>query len=767
MGFDSATCMDDVLANLGILDEAALLVDDQGRLLFANDSARLLLGWAAYDISGADIHDVIFNHDLTRVSDDEFPLALNGQDVLAMACRLDGSMVPVACRGALLASSHVAVILLRDVRQADRALHDHVATLSDLRHENERIRGILSIMSTSTLAGAGFEDFMSEMTDRLEAVFEADAVLVYLVEGQGYRLRGASRGYEDLGVDQTFVGQGQGVTSLVSRLRRSVRLRRVAQAAGMPGTVMVDLDANQRVRLRTRLAASCETIIGTPVFSYDRVMAVVLTCWRSYQPVAPEEAGLLDDVASYLALEFSSAVSQFQQMRQIELQKLIDEVRETVRAEGEMSERFAEGIANRVTKLIPAHVIELIDNPWTSQVAARSLDELMLHGDPQLPGAQTAPKDDEQQLGAGVLLRNGAEDGGIGATESQSLALAIPERGIGLPLTFAEMFPGGEVCRRFEADDPLGEWLARHADLDNGLLIRLSSPNVAGEQPQRALMLLRGPYDPPFDDLELGFCRNLASVLARSLDDVREASAQSHISQALQHGLQNKLPQVPGLTSASLYLSATEAAVVGGDFFDLYALPDGCIAVLIGDISGKGVEAAAMAALVKTAVAAYAWDGLSPEGIASSVNNMVTNFSRVESFASMVLVIVDPKQRKARYCSAGHPPAMLVHDPFGDAPELELLTEQSPVIGAMEGLAYHQGSFAYAQDDLLFLYTDGTTEARSPEGGFFGEDQLREILLRACALDVETIPKVVLGKVANYSQGDLHDDIAMVALRFA
>ena len=109
---------------------------------------------------------------------------------------------------------------------------------------------------------------------------------------------------------------------------------------------------------------------------------------------------------------------------------------------------------------------------------------------------------------------------------------------------------------------------------------------------------------------------------------------------------------------------------------------------------------------------------------------------------------------------------MVVHRPSSPAAELELLTVQSPIVGAFEGLEYVNGAFEFERGDMLYLYTDGTTEARSPSGDFFGEDMLRETLLRVCRAGVEHVPQGVLDAVEEFAGGDLHDDIAMVAVRF-
>lgn len=774
-----------------ILDEAVCVFDSGGRVISANAPMRSLLGVPSQrDLVGRDVRDLFFDGDLERVGSGDLPFPDDASLTMVMARLQDGSLAPVVVRCQRVSPDSLGVgprggrgaclLVARDAQSVHGDKRSQMRLLDELRRSNERLRGVLSIISTSTLDIESFGEFSDKVTNQLQSVFAADAVLLYLTEGTGFRLYGASQGYDRLGVDVSFVAQGYGVASLVTRSRRSMRLRLVSPPRGNEGAVMVDLDTDTRFRVSSPLFRRVSTLVATPVFSYDRVMAVIMVCWTSPTVVEPSSLSLLDTVADYLSMEFATAVSQFQQSRRLELSQMIDDVRELIHDRETLNDTLATQISRMVVKAIPAHSILLWDNPWTSVVTARALDEDFLRSDPQLPqgeagaaaksrvaSGQVGPGSSPDALAGGQGVPSGPTAPGAGQQGPQTTAITVAFRdGIGFPLTFEEMFSGDESFRTVGEGDPVGTWAGRHTDLMGGFAVRLTSPAVAGESPQFALLLMRSRVEPPFDEMEAEYARKVGAMLHRALDDERERVADTHIAQTLQSGLRNELPDVPGLTTESLYLSATASAVVGGDFFDLYTLPDDRVVVIIGDVSGKGVEAAAMASLVKTALAAYAWDGLGPSEICSAVNNMVTNFSRAETFASLLVMFVDFNARQVTYCSAGHPPAMLVRHPRADHAELELLSTQSPVIGAMEDMAYDDGSFVYDVGDVMFLYTDGTTEARSPDGSFFGEDLLRETVLRASRIDIHSMPEAILGEVANFAQGNLHDDIAMVAVRF-
>ena len=785
---------------LGVLDEAVMVFDSDARVVCANDAMGSLLGYRDNPaaLPGLSVRDLFYDSDMVRVSSRRLPFPTDGTQSGVVARLRDGTLEPALVRCRRLGESRRVVgargMFLLSVMRA-RDLHgdkrSQMRLLDELRRSNDRLQGVLRLISSSTLDIEGFEEFTAQVIGRLVEVLAADSVLLYLAEGVGFRLRGASEGLGRVSSDLEFVPQGYGVTSLVARSRRTMRLRKLSDSRLESGPVMLDLDTDTHIRLRTPLSRRCSSLLATPVYSYDRVMAVIVVCWNGPTVIDRSMVPLMDTVADYLSMEFATAVTQFQQRRRLEMGQMLDSVRDLARGRQAMTDTLARSVARAVGSVIPAHAILLYDTPWTQMVTAVPIDEVFLRGDPQLPG----PAGDEEpaassgapgvpgeaadtQAPAGELPASGApgvpgahpDDGHaaahahVDAERRTALAVANAE-GVGFPLTFDELFSVDESFRMVGPQDPAGVWAGRHTDLVGGAALRLSSPVTAGELPQFGLLLMRAAMDPPMDELELDYARRVAELLTDMLEDQREHANDTHIAQTLQSGMRNQLPEVPGLTSASLYLSATESAVVGGDFYDLFALSSDRLVAVIGDVSGKGVEAAAMASLVKTALAAYAWDGLGPAQIARALNAMVVNFSRAETFASLIILFIDARAHTITYCSAGHPPAMLVRRPHTADAQLELLTVQSPVIGALEGMEYGDGSVSFAPGDLLFLYTDGTTEARSPDGAFFGEDLLREVVLRASSLDVSHVPEAVLGQVATFAEGNLHDDIAMVALR--
>ena len=164
---------------------------------------------------------------------------------------------------------------------------------------------------------------------------------------------------------------------------------------------------------------------------------------------------------------------------------------------------------------------------------------------------------------------------------------------------------------------------------------------------------------------------------------------------------------------------------------------------------------------MRTALGAYAWEGLSPARMVRTLNDFLMGFSRIETFATLFVGLIDLREGTLTYCSAGHPPAVFVHDG-----ELSMLTVQSGVVGAFADLSYRDGVQHLAKGDLLLLYTDGTTEARSPSGEFFGEEGLTEAVLAEAPCGFNGLLDRLLARLDAFTAQSLEDDVALVALRF-
>ncbi len=207
------------------------------------------------------------------------------------------------------------------------------------------------------------------------------------------------------------------------------------------------------------------------------------------------------------------------------------------------------------------------------------------------------------------------------------------------------------------------------------------------------------------------------SLLFRELKQSEEAlrqreEAQRHIADVLQEALLIMPESVPGITFGRLYRPAAEAARVGGDFCDLFVLPKSAVGLLIGDVSGHGLEAATLTAVAKNTIEAFAFDDQSPAG-AMQKANLVTIRSTARSQGELTFItafygVLDTITGHLRFTSAGHPPG-IVRRASG---ETFILEGSSPVLGVFPDAKYTESEEVLAPGDLLLLYTDGVSDVR-------------------------------------------------------
>lgn len=219
-------------------------------------------------------------------------------------------------------------------------------------------------------------------------------------------------------------------------------------------------------------------------------------------------------------------------------------------------------------------------------------------------------------------------------------------------------------------------------------------------------------------------------------------------------------PDVPGLEVGTAYRPAGRGAEVGGDFYDVFQLGDGDWVATLGDVSGKGVDAAVVTALVRHTVRALAVSEQSPAELLRRLNEILLAGSEPERFCTIVVIRLHRSGAgwEATASSGGHPLPFLLRP---DRTPVQVGAPGS-VVGAFESGDYREATLTLAPGDSLFVYTDGATEARGDED-FFGEERLLEALLPAAA-PAELVQRV-LDAVLDFQDQLPRDDIALLALR--
>ena len=254
------------------------------------------------------------------------------------------------------------------------------------------------------------------------------------------------------------------------------------------------------------------------------------------------------------------------------------------------------------------------------------------------------------------------------------------------------------------------------------------------------------------------FLSTTAAMTAQALLRVRLVDAERRSLQALQRSLlPGDLPTVHGLDVAVRYLASDAAADVGGDWYDVIELPGGAVALVMGDVEGHDLGAAALMGLVRGAVRAYALDGLPPATVLERTNTFL-NGLQLGRIVTLSFLQLHPPTRLVTTVSAGHPPTLLV---AGDDEVRELPTETGPPLGVpTTGHQWPETTTQLGEQSTLVLFTDGLVESRTIDIGD-GIGRVAAALSTARHDAPETVADVLLTARAD----NAFDDVALVVAR--
>jgi hypothetical protein len=212
----------------------------------------------------------------------------------------------------------------------------------------------------------------------------------------------------------------------------------------------------------------------------------------------------------------------------------------------------------------------------------------------------------------------------------------------------------------------------------------------------------------------------------------------------------------------------TPAEQVGGDFYDVFRLKDEGIALVMGDVSGKGVPAALLMGVIHGAVRSSLWSE-SPsrhESESQQLNRLLCERASGERFASMFWCYHDPIAHTLSYVNAGHCPPLLTRK-SGSKVEISRLHVGGPVLGVLPNARYEHATVQVSTGDLLLMYSDGLVEATNPHGEEYGEVRLRELLATLTEKSPDEIRRVILASLAAFSgTTGLRDDLTIVVAQF-
>ncbi|MTB86152.1 SpoIIE family protein phosphatase [Nocardioides sp. zg-578] len=262
--------------------------------------------------------------------------------------------------------------------------------------------------------------------------------------------------------------------------------------------------------------------------------------------------------------------------------------------------------------------------------------------------------------------------------------------------------------------------------------------------------------------------RRYEQDLLRARDEARTAEERARtLARTLQQTLVPPLPPQPaGLAIAAAYRPAGDGTQVGGDFYDVFPTSPDEHVVVLGDVSGKGVDAAVVTSLVRNTVRALAVLHHRPSAVLADLNAVIESHE-TERFVTLVLMRLRREgdgSWRVTVGVGGHPPPILLR--AGSAPAE--IAVGGPLVGILGDQHYDEVELRLAAGEALVAYTDGVTEARGAED-YFGEQRLLAALDRlgpgeVGPVDVDAVVRGLTEEVVAFQGGDTHDDVAIVAV---
>ena len=263
-----------------------------------------------------------------------------------------------------------------------------------------------------------------------------------------------------------------------------------------------------------------------------------------------------------------------------------------------------------------------------------------------------------------------------------------------------------------------------------------------------------------YDAEDLDFAADVGEQVAAAASQFRLRSerVESEYALDIQRGLlPREIPQVAGFTIAGAW---QPARMVGGDYYDVFPLNQTSLALVVADVSGKGMPAALLMSNLQATAKAYATSAFPPKDLCHKVNRAVCNSITPGKFITFFYAVLDWKERRLIYTNAGHNPPLLAPQ-VGCCRKLET---GGAVLGVFPEGAYEQASLDLLPGDRLVMFTDGITEAAGSNGQEFGEERLISLLSRSPALPAADLCDAIMQDVAQFCREEFDDDATLLTV---
>ena len=605
--------------------------------------------------------------------------------------------------------------------RAARALRAGERT-NRLAQELDRSRALLAVVGKA-IEELSLSHTVDTALDRVAELLETDRAAVYL--GSGRELETAAA----RGLAGPHVRVAEALLSLALGRLRPRAVFEILDARTDPGLAGVSKAVSE---------AGVEATVSVPLRAGSELIGLLVAYPPRGRRLQANESELLAALAGQLAVAVQNARLHEQTMHLAEAREraLESERRAARRLEAfyEISRSFSESLKLKDTiDAVTRTAVELLDlDAAVLRLPDGRGEDFVVHSlyvpDPRL-GAALEP----------ILKRPQP------SARLRALGLGRARNALVLDPVTAEHLGGGHEL--------LAPFLRRGSSA-------VVAPIMASGEVIATLTLLVLDPARPVDGETVETARSLASQAALAIDNARLYQQQAGFADAMQRSLLPSAPPVlPGIEVGSVYESSAQLDV-GGDVFDFTTLPDGRFAVVVGDVTGKGIDAAADMAMTKFVFRSLTREHPDPGDFLRAANEVVVDEVHEGKFVTMLYLTLDLSTWELACASAGHPNPRLIR---ADGTVVEL-SPHGLALGIEPDQEYAEASEILEPGSVVVLLTDGVLEARS-DGELYGERRLGRLLAERRDEPASDLARAVVEGARAFSGGDLGDDSAVVVVK--
>ena len=604
----------------------------------------------------------------------------------------------------------------------------HALRLSErtgrLAGDLERTQALLAVLGQA-IARLSLSHTLETAVDRVAALLDVERLAVYLTDDE----------------DRLTVAEARGLTG--PHLEVAERLFELVLGPFRARDTLAIEDAALDTRLidvaEARAAAGIEAAVVVPLLVTEALIGLLAVYPPRGRALAPDETALLSALAVQLGVAVQNARLHEQTTR------LAAEREEALAAESQSSRELRSLYEISRSFLDELTLDATLDAVVRAVVGLLGVDAAVL----RLPDERG-----DELLAARVHVSEPRLEGAVGSILGRPQPMAkLPGRRLlrsGRPLVL-DAEAAGNLGASYELLVPF---------LKRGATCAVV-PVLTPTELLATLTLLSLDPARPITGRALELADSIVRQAAIAIDRARLYEQQKSFSDTMQRSLlPRSQPDVPGLDVGAVYASSGRVEV-GGDVYDFLTLPDGRLAVALGDVTGHGIDATADMAMTKFVFRSLTREHAEPGDFLEFANEVALGELAAEKFVTLVYVTVDPETGELVCASAGHPQPRLVR-PDGT---VQTVDARGLALGIDSDQTYAEVHERLEPGSLIVLYTDGVVEARSADGELWGHDRLDRSLSELRGRSAAEVAERTIASCREFAGGELEDDCAIVVVK--